>query len=187
MSEADKQAQLKAAQAKKMAMAKRQAMAKKQAAAKAAQAQGGAKPTQQQRAAAARAKAQGASGAAKPARPKGNKAALEKRGILQFSITDEKMLYACFMPFVKGCGIFVPSENAYNIGDELFLLLELPEDKGKFSTAAKVVWVNPKQKMGRREPGIGLQILGRDTDKLRHAIEELLGKKVNSPLPTSTM
>lgn len=113
--------------------------------------------------------------------------ALAKRGVLKFNIEDEKMLYACYMPFIKGCGIFIPSEDEHNLQDEAFLLLKLPENGGQFAVSGKVVWVNPKQKMGKRVPGIGLQILGRDAEKLRDKIEEMLGKKVSSPLPTATM
>lgn len=112
---------------------------------------------------------------------------LAKRGILKFDITDEKMLYACYMPFVKGCGIFIPNEDEHKVGDEAFLLLTLPEGKGKFSVSAKVIWINPKQKLGKRVPGIGLQIQGRDAEKMRETIEEVLGKKASSPLPTATM
>lgn len=118
---------------------------------------------------------------------KSNKNALAKRGVLKINITDEKMLYACYMPFVKGCGIFVPTNDTHTIGDEAFLLLNLPGDGGRFATSAKVVWINPKQKLGKRVPGIGLQILGRDAEKMREKIEALLGKKANSPLPTATM
>ncbi len=112
---------------------------------------------------------------------------LAKRGILKFTIKDEKMLFACYMPFVKGCGIFVPTHDEHELDDEAFLLLTLPDGKGKFSASAKVVWVNPKQKLGKRVPGIGLQILGKEADKMRATIEEILGKKLSSPLPTATM
>lgn len=121
----------------------------------------------------------------KPAAKGGS--ALAKRGVLKFAITDEKMLYTCFMPFVKGCGVFIPNNDEHKLGDEVFLLLNLPGDGGKYATSAKVVWLNPKQKLGRRVPGIGLQILGRDADKMREKIEEILGKKASSPLPTATM
>ncbi|PID62918.1 MAG: pilus assembly protein PilZ [Gammaproteobacteria bacterium] len=107
--------------------------------------------------------------------------------MLKFNITDEKQLYLYYMPFIKGCGIFMPTEDEHNIGDEAFLLLNLPDGKSKFSASAKVVWINPKQKLGKREPGIGLQISGRDAERMRAAIEEILGKKASSPLPTATM
>lgn len=67
------------------------------------------------------------------------------------------------------------------------LLLTLPETTEKFAVSVKVVWLNPKVKLGKRVPGIGLQILGRDAERVRATIEEILGKKVSSPLPTATM
>lgn len=113
--------------------------------------------------------------------------ALAKRGVLQVNFPDEKTLYANYMPFVKGCGIFVPSDDEHQLGDEAFLLVTLPGEGGKFAASAKVVWINSKQKMGKRVPGIGLQILGREAEKMKDKIEEILGKKIASPLPTATM
>ncbi len=113
--------------------------------------------------------------------------ALAKHGVLKVNITDEKMLLTYYMPFVKGCGIFVPTDDPHNLGDEAFLLLSLPGDGGRFAVSAKVVWLNPKQKLGKRVPGIGLQILGRDAKKIRESIETMLGSKVDSSLPTATM
>ncbi len=112
---------------------------------------------------------------------------LAERGIIQFNITDSKMLYACYMPFVKGCGIFYPELSGQTLGDEVFLLLRLPETEERFATAAKVVWQNSPQKLGRRIPGLGLQIMGRDADTIRERIKELLGKQAESPMPTATM
>lgn len=119
-------------------------------------------------------------------KPKSN-GALAKKGVLQVKIDDPKKLYDCYMPFVKGCGIFVENNDEHNLGDEAFLLLTLPESTEKFAVSVKVVWLNPKTKLGKRVPGIGLQILGRDAERVRKTIEEILGKKVTSPLPTATM
>lgn len=124
---------------------------------------------------------------ANPQKTVASGAGLAKHGVLKMNISSKKMLYACYMPFIKGCGIFVPSEDEHKLDDEAFLLLKLPDDGGQFAVSAKVVWLNAKQKLGKRVPGIGLQILGKDADKVREKIEEILGKSVNSPLPTATM
>jgi len=112
---------------------------------------------------------------------------LAKRGVLKLNLRDEDMLYACYMPYIKGCGIFVPSKQEHALGDEVFILVNLPGNGGKFAVSAKVVWLNPRQKMGRRVPGFGLQILGRDAGKMRQKIEDILGKRIKSPSPTATM
>lgn len=119
-------------------------------------------------------------------KPKKNNA-LAQRGVLKVNIKDENTLYACYMPFIKGCGLFVPNNDEHQLGEEAFLLVNLPKEGAKFAVSAKVVWLNPKKKLGKRVPGIGLQILGKDADKMRETIEEILGKKVSSPLPTATM
>ncbi len=112
---------------------------------------------------------------------------LAQRGIIQLDITDSRMLYNCYMPFVKGCGIFYPELSGQKLGDEVFLLLKLPDTEEQFATAAKVVWKNSPQKLGRRIPGLGLQIMGKDADKIRERITQLLGKQIDSPMPTATM
>ncbi len=119
---------------------------------------------------------------------KGNSGALAKRGVLKMGIKDERTLYACYMPFIKGCGIFYPNVGSdYKVGDEAFILMTLPNAKKKYAVSAKVVWLNPEKKLGKRMPGAGFQILGKEAEEIRKDIEEQLGKKLDSPLPTATM
>src|SRR3989344_9583474 len=39
-------------------------------------------------------------------------------GVLSLTIKDKNALYAAYMPYVKGGGIFVPSSRAYRLGEE---------------------------------------------------------------------
>lgn len=142
----------------------------------------------QKKAAAAKANGGDASASSAKAEAPGGGNALAKRGILKVDIDNEKDLYANYMPFVKGCGLFVPmEEHGYKLGDTAFLMLTIAGAEKKYNVSAKVVWVNPKQKLGKRVPGAGFQITGKDTEDLRREIEGILGKRVNSPLPTATM
>ena len=61
------------------------------------------------------------------------------------------------MPFLKGGGIFIPTNRRYTLGDEVFLLLSLPEDKDRLPVAGKVVWITPPGSQGNRAAGIGVQ------------------------------
>ena len=45
--------------------------------------------------------------------------------ILQLSILDNLSLYKCYMPFVSGGGLFLPTEKHYAMDDELLIALEL--------------------------------------------------------------
>ena len=79
-------------------------------------------------------------GTAKPMKP----ATMAARpGVLSLTIKDKNALYAAYMPFVKGGGIFVPSGRAYKLGEEVFMLLTLMDSKEKIPVAGQVVWVTP--------------------------------------------
>ena len=46
---------------------------------------------------------------------------------------DKSALYASYMPFVRNGGLFIPTSKAYKLGDEVFMLLTLMEDKEKLT------------------------------------------------------
>ena len=54
-----------------------------------------------------------------------------RQGILSLTIKDKSALYAAYMPFVKNGGLFIPSNKKYKLGDEVFMLLTLMEEKEK--------------------------------------------------------
>jgi type IV pilus assembly protein PilZ len=80
-----------------------------------------------------------------------------RQGILSLAIKDKAQLYGAYMPFLRGGGIFIPTNRRYTLGDEVFLLLSLPEDKDRLPVAGKVVWITPPGSQGNRAAGIGVQ------------------------------
>ena len=40
--------------------------------------------------------------------------------VLSLTIRDEPVLYAAYMPFVHNGGLFVPTTDDYDLGDEVF-------------------------------------------------------------------
>ena len=42
-----------------------------------------------------------------------------RQGILSLAIKDKAQLYGAYMPFVRGGGIFVPTNRRYSLGDEV--------------------------------------------------------------------
>ena len=70
-------------------------------------------------------------------------------GVLSLTIKDKNALYAAYMPFVKGGGIFVPSNRPYKLGEEVFMLLTLMDSKEKIPVAGHVVWVTPSGRAGQ--------------------------------------
>src|SRR5437667_12376701 len=88
-------------------------------------------------------------------------------GVLSLTIKDKSALYAAYMPFVKGGGIFVPSNRPYKLGEEVFMLLTLMESKEKIPVAGHVVWITPPGAQGGRTAGIGIQFNEKDAGLAR--------------------
>ncbi|MCF5990217.1 PilZ domain-containing protein, partial [Xanthomonas perforans] len=93
-----------------------------------------------------------------------------------------------YMPFVKGGGIFVPTPKRYMLGDEVFLLLTLPDSSERLPVAGKVIWTTPAGAQGNRAAGIGVQFPdGPEGEAVRNKIETLLAGLTTSDKPTHTM
>ncbi len=111
-----------------------------------------------------------------------------RQGILSLALKDKNALYNAYLSFIKGGGIFVATPKRYNLGDEVFVLMTLPEGSERLPVAGKVVWVTPTGSQGNRPAGIGVQFA--DTAEGEHArgkVEAMLAGITNSDKPTSTM
>jgi len=106
--------------------------------------------------------------------------------ILPFAIKDRATLYACWMPFVKNGGLFIPTLKPYRLGDEVFILLSLLNEPEQIPLTGKVVWITPPGSQGHRKPGIGVQ-LGANNQETRSKIETLLTGLLNSDRSNYTM
>ena len=96
------------------------------------------------------------------------------------------MLYAAYMPFIQNGGLFIPTNKSYNLGDEVFMLLNLMDEPEKIPVAGKVVWITPKGAQGNRAAGIGVQFSAED-DTASKKIETYLAGSIESDRPTHTM
>ena len=109
------------------------------------------------------------------------------QGILSLSIKDKNSLYMAFMPSVKNGGLFVPTQKPYKLGDEVFMLLSLMEEKERLPVAGRIIWITPLRSQGNRTPGIGVQFDAKDGGATRDKIEGLLAGALKSDRPTHTM
>ncbi|MGH1486162.1 MAG: PilZ domain-containing protein [Cellvibrionaceae bacterium] len=107
-------------------------------------------------------------------------------GILSLTIKDKAVLYAAYMPYVKNGGLFIPTNKVYNVGDEVFVLLNLMDEPEKIPVAGKVVWITPKGAQGNRSAGIGIQFTEQDSVAV-NKIETYLAGVLESDRPTHTM
>jgi len=110
-----------------------------------------------------------------------------RQGILSLAIKDKAQLYGAYKPYLRGGGIFVPTNRRYGLGDEVFLLLSLPDDKDRLPVAGKVVWITPPGS-GNRAAGIGVQFSdSTEAETVKGKIEAMLAGQLESDKPTHTM
>jgi len=111
----------------------------------------------------------------------------QKQGILSVAFKDKAALYAAYMPFVKNGGLFVATNKAYQLGDEVFILLSLMDEAEKFPIAGRIIWITPKGAQGNRISGIGVQFSDLDGGTARNKIETHLAGILQADRDTHTM
>lgn len=108
--------------------------------------------------------------------------------VMQLNIKDKAALYAAYIPFFEEGGIFVPTPREYRLGDDVYVLLSLPEEAKRYPVAGRVAWVTPARAGGNRTQGVGVQFPKDEKSReLKLKIEEILGGMLNSDKPTQTI
>ena len=108
--------------------------------------------------------------------------------VIQLAIKEKSALYAAYIPLFAEGGMFIPTPREYQLGDEVYVLLSLPEDPQRYPIAGRVAWVTPPRAAGNRAQGVGIQFPKDDKARqLKIKIEELLGAQLGSDRPTQTI
>ncbi|NQZ54658.1 MAG: PilZ domain-containing protein [Piscirickettsiaceae bacterium] len=110
-----------------------------------------------------------------------------RKGILSLKIGDENMLYHAYMPFLKNGGLFIPTNKAYRLGDEVFILLSLLNEAEKIPVAGNIAWITPKGSQGNQAAGIGVHFSDLDNNSVKNKIENYLAERLQSDKTTHTM
>lgn len=108
--------------------------------------------------------------------------------VIQLVFREKAALYAAYMPLFSDGGLFVPTTREYRLGEDIYLLLSLPDDPQRYPVAGKVGWVTPANASGGRTQGVGVRFpTDEKTRVLRVKIEEILGTAISSAKPTQTI
>ncbi|MEH6822592.1 MAG: PilZ domain-containing protein [Motiliproteus sp.] len=107
-------------------------------------------------------------------------------GILSLTIKTKEELYRSYMPYIQSGGLFVATQRDYQLGEEVFMLLDLMEEPDKVPVSGKVVWVTPRGAQGGKQAGIGIQLSADDTT-IVGKIETYLAGALGSGRLTHTM
>lgn len=129
-----------------------------------------------------------AGGLGPPVAPGGAAAAAGRPSVIQLVFREKGALYAAYIPIFTEGGLFVPTTREYRLGEDIYLLLSLPDDPQRFPVAGKVSWITPANASGGRTQGVGVRFPNDDKSRqLKVKIEEILGTSIQSQKPTQTI
>lgn len=108
--------------------------------------------------------------------------------VLAVHIEAVSALYAAYMPWLKRGGLFVPTQRPFELGDALFLRVQLPDEAEPILLSGTVAWINPPNVAGGRVQGVGVHFDESDlTPKVKAMIEQKLGALIGSGKTTHTL
>ena len=108
--------------------------------------------------------------------------------VIQLAIKEKAALYAAYIPLFSQGGVFIPTARDYRLGDDVYVLLTLPEDPQRYPIAGKVAWVTPPRGQGNRTQGVGISFpKDEKSNQLKLKIEAILGAHLASDRPTQTI
>jgi len=115
-------------------------------------------------------------------------ASAPRPSVIQLSIKEKAALYAAYIPIFAEGGVFIPTAREYALGDDVYVLLSLPEDMQRYPVAGKVAWVTPAKAAGGRPQRVGMGFPQYEKSRaLKLKIEEILGAHMASERPTQTI
>ena len=108
--------------------------------------------------------------------------------VVQLAIKEKAALYAAYIPLFAEGGVFIPTSRDYKLGDDVYVLMTLPDDTQRYPVAGKVAWITPARAAGNRTQGVGIRFPSDEKSRLlKIKIEEILGSHLASDRPTQTI
>lgn len=108
--------------------------------------------------------------------------------VIQLAVKEKAALYAAYIPLFSEGGIFIPTQRDYKLGDDVYVLLSLPDGPERHPVAGKVAWITPAKASNNRTQGIGIRFPeGARSQALRQKVEQILGPLLASDRQTQTI
>ncbi|SEQ65405.1 type IV pilus assembly protein PilZ [Solimonas aquatica] len=109
---------------------------------------------------------------------------MARSGFLKLQLKTVRALQRVYLPFIRDGGLFVPSLREFKLGEQLLILLQLPDRSDSEPVAGRVVWLRPavgSTQSAAARPGIGVQLSRLDGGALHRRIEQLLREAQLTP------
>jgi type IV pilus assembly protein PilZ len=114
--------------------------------------------------------------------------AAARPSVIQLAIKEKAALYTAYIPLFADGGVFIPTSRDYQLGDDVYVLLSLPDDPQRYPIAGKVAWVTPARAAANRTQGVGVRFPADEKSRvLKIKIEQILGTHLASERPTQTI
>ena len=114
--------------------------------------------------------------------------ATPRPSVIQLAIKEKAALYTAYIPLFADGGVFIPTTRDYQLGDDVYVLLSLPDDPQRYPIAGKVAWVTPPRAAANRTQGVGVRFPADEKSRvLKIKIEQILGAHLASDRPTQTI
>lgn len=96
--------------------------------------------------------------------------------ILQLRMDTVQELYQAYISVFTEGGLFIQTSREYQMGDELFGLLSLPQDNKRHPVIGHVAWITPANSPTGRPQGVGVRFTADERGvSLKKRIEAALG------------
>ena len=120
--------------------------------------------------------------------PLTSSAATPRPSVIQLAIKERAALYAAYIPMFAEGGMFIPTTRDYQLGDDMYVLITLPDDPQRYPVAGKVAWITPARSTGNRTQGVGIRFpKDEKSEQLKQRIEQILGSALRSDRATQTI
>lgn len=90
---------------------------------------------------------------------------------IAYNIQNQLELNLSYMPFVKNGGLFIPTNENYDLNSHITVQLKIPGHNDSYSLEGKVIWINPKNALYQVHPGIGIQFIGENAKSIHEIIK----------------
>ena len=96
---------------------------------------------------------------------------------LSLVLSDRDELHDHYLPMVIGGGIFVPTSNDLDFGDQVQVQVELLSERQKAVVPGRVVWITPVGAQRSLMKGVGVQITGENKSRIQQYFENLIADR----------
>ena len=108
--------------------------------------------------------------------------------VLQLRMDTPLDLYQAYISVFSEGGLFVQTHRDYQMGDELYGLLTLPQDPKRHPFIGHVAWITPANSSTGRPQGVGLRFSADARGAiLKNTIETALGSLLGSQRTNDTV